>query len=186
VAEHGRFAAMHVRRGDFQYTQTRISAEEMLENVEKLLDNAQKDTPFTSLYILTDESNTNFFTPFFDKYGRKNVKFLGDYQSILEKFEVEKGYYGMIEQIIAAAAEIFIGTELSTFSAHVTRLREHLDPEFVSNKEVYFTTRKYVGKFPDDNWETWTSWMEDSTPQRWPHAVYFREFTKFLREHALP
>lgn len=172
---------MHIRRGDFQYTQTRLSADQIVSNIEPLLDAVNRQNPFSTLYISTDEKDSTFFEPFYQKYGRDQVRFLHQYQSILDKFEVEGGYYGMIEQIVCSAGEVFIGTELSTFSAHITRLREHMHSEFVSgNKHVYFTTRKYSGDFSKDNFETESTWMDDGTPN-WPHAVYFREFYRFLR-----
>jgi hypothetical protein len=142
---------------------------------------ANETSPFKSLYISSDEKNREFFKPIFDRFGKENVKFLSDYADILAVNDVEEGYHGMIEQIVCSASEIFIGTELSTFSAHITRLRDMMTASFAPNKQVYFTTRQYKGDFSRDNYETLSTWMNDGTPH-WPHAVYFRDFFQFLRE----
>jgi hypothetical protein len=180
----GRYAAIHIRRGDFQYKETRLEADAIMSNISPLINKANESYAFTSLYISSDEKNMDFFKPFFDRFGRQNVKFLSDYAHILKDDNVEEGFHGMIEQIVCVGAELFIGTELSTFSAHITRLRDVMKPDFSPNKEVYFTTRRYSGDFSRDNFETLSTWMNDGTPS-WPHAVYFRDFFQFLREDEI-
>lgn len=120
----------------------------------------------------------NIFRPFQDSFG--TVRYLNDFQHILDKHQISPGYYGMIDQLVCAASEVFIGTELSTFSAHIVRLREDIHRKIAPNKEVYFTTKRHTGIPEKDNiWSTVT-WMRSSNPV-WPHAVYFREFQQFLR-----
>jgi len=167
----GKFSALHVRRGDFQYTQTRLDCLEILDHVVPLLNKAESRI----LYISTDEGNKKFFKPF-TQSGFK-IYFLDDFMDLIEGFDA--GYHGMIEQIVCSGAEIFIGTELSTFSAHITRLRYMMPDDVTPDKGVYFTTRHYTGNIAKDRTDTIASWMDDGSP-RWPHAVYFREFYPFL------
>ena len=108
------FHTAHIRRGDFglMYKQTQITAERYLARCREWLKEG------STLYILTDEKDETFFAPLKEVY---NIYFLKDFAHLLEG--VNTNYYGMIEQLIAARGEIFIGTYLSTFSAHINRLR---------------------------------------------------------------
>ena len=54
----GDYDAVHIRRGDFKYTQTQWT-EELYQNLESLLDgNVRKSVP---LYIATDEPDLLMF-----------------------------------------------------------------------------------------------------------------------------
>jgi hypothetical protein len=58
----GLFDTFHVRRGDFQFKQTRISAEEIYENTKDLL------SANVSVFIATDERDKKFFAPLREHY----------------------------------------------------------------------------------------------------------------------
>jgi hypothetical protein len=169
VERHGLYNAVHIRRGDFQYTETRIPAEDMLRHTAPLL----KSNGVKTLFVASDEKSDSFFDPFRQDF---HVIRLGEF---LKEVKVEKHYFGLLDQIICSAGELFIGTELSTFSAHITRLRFNMDYEIAPDKEFYLTTRQYSGDRATDRWESSSTWMNDGSP-RWPHAVYFREFFDFL------
>lgn len=111
------YHALHIRRGDFQYKQTRLNSEELYNNIKHLLD------PRISklLYIATDEKNKEFFKPFFDD-GRYEVRFLSDYEKYFNS-DFNYNYIGMVEQVICANAHTFVGTPLSTFTGYITRMR---------------------------------------------------------------
>lgn len=164
VAKYGRYQAMHVRRGDFQYKQTRISIDQIVNNVQPLLD------PSKLIYISTDEKNKTMFDPLRAKY---KIAFFDEFSEHAKG--IEKREFGMIEQSVCALADLFIGTELSTFSAYITRMRASIRKDVAKNKEVYLTTFKYSGKPQEDNRYTNATWMRSSKP-RWPHAAWSRDF----------
>lgn len=108
----GKFDTMHVRRGDFQYKETRIEAEEILENIQDVLRNN------TTLFIATDEKQLSFFKPLMDRY---RVYFLKDYLHLVP--DLNKNYYGMLDQLIASRGEVFFGAYYSTFTGYINRMR---------------------------------------------------------------
>lgn len=114
------YYALHIRRGDFQYTETRLSAEEIWENVKDKF-NA---TVTRLIYISTDEKNKAFFEPF-DRDGRFELRFFDDYYKRLLSLskDFDPNIIGMIEQIICANAHTFFGTPRSSFSGYIPRLR---------------------------------------------------------------
>jgi hypothetical protein len=119
--EDATYFAMHIRRGDFQYKETKVSAQEIVDNTFHLLDpNITK-----LLYIATDEQDKRFFEPFMK--GPFTVKFLKNYlneeqiKQVVPDFSMN--HIGMIEQVVCANAHTFIGTPFSTFTGYITRMR---------------------------------------------------------------
>lgn len=124
----GEFNTAHIRRGDFadQYAHTQLSADSLRAKSQNYFEKG------STLYILTDEKDKKFFQPLKEEY---DVCFLEDFFELLE--DVNTNYYGMIEQLIAARGKVFIGTYLSTFSAHINRLRG------------YYSTKKKLPGYQD-------------------------------------
>lgn len=114
------YFALHIRRGDFQYKETRIAAKDIWTNVRPML-----DPNITRLiYISTDEKERNFFRPFTTDNGHFHLRFFTDYEAELRrKFHVNTNMIGMIEQVICANAHTFFGTPRSSFSGYITRMR---------------------------------------------------------------
>jgi len=106
------FDTFHIRRGDFQYKDTRIEADEIYDNVKHLL----KEN--STIYIATDEKNATFFDPLRRHY---NLYFLQDFEE--EIGDINKNFYGMMDQRIASRGRNFFGTYYSTFSGYITRMR---------------------------------------------------------------
>lgn len=111
------YVAFHIRRGDFQQKHTRLPAEEIVALTNHLVQDRHKKVA----YISTDEGNRSFFEPFVREYGA--VYFLGDLKNGTDVDRINQNYVGMIEQVVCAAADVFIGTPLSTFTAYITRMR---------------------------------------------------------------
>ena len=107
---------MHIRRGDFhdQFADSISDAEFLVQSSEHILEKQGSKT----LYIATDEMNTTYFTPFNDKY---QLFFLGDFMHLLE--DVNSSYYPFLDQLISARGEVFFGTQSSTFTAYINRVR---------------------------------------------------------------
>ena len=101
------FAAMHIRRGDFQFKDTRLDAPQIFNNVADLL------VPGEVVYILTDEKNKTFFDPVSHKY---QLRYLTDYWDKSGMDKANPNHAGMIEQVVASMANKFIGTFHSTFT----------------------------------------------------------------------
>jgi GDP-fucose protein O-fucosyltransferase len=112
-----RFSAMHVRRGDFQYEETRICAEEMLHHTENLVPAGG------NVYLATDETDSEFLRPFRERF--QLVRFCDLPASVTA--ETPAHWAGILETLICAAApERFVGTRLSTFSTRIATLRGYL------------------------------------------------------------
>jgi len=111
--DEGIYDAMHVRRGDFQYPPTQLSA-------DKLYDLSKGElTERATLYIATDEKTKSYFDIFQKHY---DVVFLDDFASKVIP-DVNPNLYGMIDQLVAYKSRVFYGTWWSTLSGYVNRMR---------------------------------------------------------------
>ena len=72
--DDGIYDSMHVRRGDFQYTPTRLPADELYKLSPELTEGA-------TLYVATDERDKDFFNIFKKHY---DVVFLDDFKPVIE------------------------------------------------------------------------------------------------------
>ena len=110
---HGDFDSIHIRRGDFDPTNLWLSADEIYrDNTQYMIQEGR------TVYISTDEKDDSFFDPLREHY---NLVFLKDFVHLLEG--VNTNYYGMIDQLVAARGDTFVGTLFSTFSGYIHRLR---------------------------------------------------------------
>jgi len=109
---YGDFDAFHVRRGDFQYRSTRISAMEMY-NVSR-----DEIPEGATVYIGTDERDKSFFA---NMSAHFDVVFLDDFAHLLKG--VNTNFYGLIDQLITSQSRTFFGCWYSTFSGYINRLR---------------------------------------------------------------
>jgi hypothetical protein len=108
----GEFDTFHIRRGDFQYKQTRISADEIYANVKDIL--VEKST----IFIATDERNKTFFEPLHKHY---HVYFLDNFSNLVPGLNAN--YFGMLDQLVASRGRTFVGAYYSTFTGLINRLR---------------------------------------------------------------
>mmetsp|Transcript_34475 Transcript_34475/g.72665 ORF Transcript_34475/g.72665 Transcript_34475/m.72665 type:complete len:587 (-) Transcript_34475:3476-5236(-) len=141
------YFSMHIRRGDFQWRKMRISAKEWFENTRSWL------VPDKSalLYIATDETNKTFFEPLMEHY---EVRFLDNYTEIAGLSDLDPNYVGMIDQVAASMARVFVGTYFSSFSAFIGRMRGY---HLISGKDMYYSHPDY--------WNETHNWA-------YPHASY--------------
>jgi len=109
----GNFDTFHIRRGDFQFKDTRIEAAEILANSKDVL------TVNKTLYIATAERDKKFFDPIIK--GGYAVVFLDDFKPLLKG--VNTNYYGMIDQLVASRGDVFLGCWHSTFTGFIMRMR---------------------------------------------------------------
>jgi len=106
------FDSMHVRRGDFQYKQTRLDADQLIKKSKTQLEEGGL------LYIATDEKDKSFFKPFKEHY---DIVFLDDFKDLLKG--INANYYGMLDQLVAYKGRVFFGTWRSTLSGYINRMR---------------------------------------------------------------
>ena len=109
---NGAFDTFHIRRGDFQFRTTRIDADAILANSKEFLQDQK------TVFIATDERDKSFFKPLQDVY---DVVFLDDFMDVLK--DVNTNFYGMIDQLVAAKGDVFLGCWFSTFTGFINRMR---------------------------------------------------------------
>lgn len=126
------YTAVHIRRNDFQYKQARTRAEETWNNTHKLF------TDELPVYIATDEVDKDFREVFRLK---KTVFFWDDIMQGYSGTDFPEKLIGPVEQLICVGASRFIGTDLSTFSSYIVRLRGYTRaPDMAS----YYHTERYT------------------------------------------
>lgn len=111
------YAAVHIRRNDFQYKDLFITGEALLKNISPAL------LPGERLYIATDADDKSFLKPLEDVY---EVIYFSDLEYLVDNNMADK-LIGCIEQLVCSRARVFIGTRLSTFSSYIYRLRGYMD-----------------------------------------------------------
>jgi hypothetical protein len=111
-SNNGDFDSLHVRRGDFQYKNTRISAEEIYENIRDVIQEG------STVFIATDERDKKFFDPLRAHF---DVYFLDDFTT--ELGNINHNFFGMIDQLVASRSQTFFGCWHSTFTGFIHRMR---------------------------------------------------------------
>lgn len=106
------FDTIHVRRGDFQYKNTRSSIDEIYAAISKHIHEN------STIYIATDERDKSFFAPLKKHY---KILYLDDFLKDLG--DINTNFYGMIDQLIASRGRTFFGCWFSTFTGYINRLR---------------------------------------------------------------
>ena len=144
------YYALHVRRGDFNldymWTKDRvcIPISKMIENLDELIPAGAK------LYVSTDETDLSFF----DELTKRNeTYFFKDVQHLLNT--EDPNITVMYEQLICSRAKKFVGSELSTFSTYMYRLRRYMgDIEdtnyYVSNQMGGTLNLEWTGVWPKE------------------------------------
>jgi len=123
------YIAAHARYGDFAEHQSQRSADDIYENWRTVIDNA------TALYVATDRQDR-----FAGLAERRHVRLLmwpdlfsdttgGLLVEARRRFSPERWYKltGLIEELICTYSKVFIGTDRSSFTGHIERMRLHAD-----------------------------------------------------------
>ena len=111
------WSTLHVRRGDLQYKNVKIPAEEWYENLKEIWNEGE------ILFIATDEHNKTFFDPIKEHH---DIRFLDDYHEVGNLDEIDPNFLGMVDTIIASHGRTFAGTWFSTFTGYINRMRGYL------------------------------------------------------------
>lgn len=124
------YVAVHARYGDFAEHQAQRSPEDIYDNWKPLIDNA------TALYISTDRQE-NFYDGFAERHNIRLVMWPdlfteatgGALSDVKKQFSPERFYKmtGLVEELICTFARVFVGTDRSSFTGHIERMRIHSD-----------------------------------------------------------
>jgi len=148
--EHGDYYALHVRRGDFQFKEVKISAADIV----KTLNGEGKDggdviiPPGSIVYVSTDDPKGTCDRCMANKKlcvagpGARGItgciedpswkaftdagweiRFLDDFLNRGVLKGANPNFYGMVESIVCSRAKAFAGTYFSTFTGYIHRLR---------------------------------------------------------------
>ena len=117
----GHFDSFHVRRGDFQYKQTRVEATKIVERARDVIEEGRV------VYVGTDEHDKNFFKPLVEDAGW-NVFYLDDFLKEVGK-GIDPHYFGMIDQLVVSrgvslvAGSVLLRATLCVFEGTTRRPR---------------------------------------------------------------
>ena len=151
----GGFSSLHVRRGDLQYKEVIISADEWYENIGKMWHEKE------IVYIATDERDKMFFEPIAKKH---DIRFLSDYADKAGLSKLDPSLFGMVEIAIASRGRTFAGTWHSTFSGYIVRMRGYYGCSKMSSVYSYRPRRRIMHNFaiPSGNYaarEWQSAWL---------------------------
>jgi hypothetical protein len=155
AASLGRYAALHIRRGDFfgQYPQQNIPAPQLLERLLDLV------PPGTRIYVASDERDRGFFSAFRVSF---EVFFIEDFLDKIS-LDMSRASIACVEQLICAFADCLVGTKLSTFSGYINRLRGY--------HGARDTTIRFTDGSPGSEIDglgsprfSWVSWVDNGNP----------------------
>ena len=100
----GEYDSMHIRRGDFQFKETRIGADQLYEESKSYVKEGG------TLYIATDERDKSFFDPIKEHY---DVAYLDDFMYVIDG--VNPNYYGAYSSICLSFIQDMACHHLSSF-----------------------------------------------------------------------
>jgi hypothetical protein len=150
LQKQGEFSSLHIRRGDLQFKEVKISAAEWYNNTRELW------KPNETLFIATDERNKTWFD---DLAKHHRLLFLDDYWEFAKLGELDSSFIGMIDTIVASQGRVFAGTWFSTFSGYINRMRG------------------YYGYSMNDSWYSYLPRKTIMHPFEFPHGNFHaREF----------
>ncbi len=127
------FDALQIRRNDFQYDKTKVSVDEIVDNIRVLFDQG------LDIYIATDEDRVGVFDDLAAGLGAARIFTWKDVETSIT-YSIPYAWIGPIEQLICAQARRFVGNDLSTFTSYIHRLRGY---GFVEDKGMYFHNQTY-------------------------------------------
>ena len=132
------YDAIQIRRNDFQYEQTQIGVSAITDNIKPLID---QNLP---IYIATDEDREEIFSELADNLKAPAIM---SWKDVLEVYDqpIPYAWIGPLEQLICTPARRFVGTDLSTFTSYIHRLRGYLSAQ---DDNVYYHSVPYTKNPP--------------------------------------
>ena len=135
----GTYHALHIRGPSFENAHSEVAVDPLwiLRQVQPLLllNNNNNNSSTTVLYIATDVTDQEkYFRPF--REAGFQLLFASDFAFVFDALLPH--YMEMVEQIVCARADVFVGTYHSSFTGYIARLRG------------YYGQRD---KFPEDGYQ---------------------------------
>lgn len=158
------YAALHIRRNELQYKESFIAAQDSLAHVKPLL------KPNEILYIATDEKDPKFFEAIekeYTVYKWKDFVEPGGKMYLGDDIKMPRKYEGVIEMAVCGMGRIFFGTDTSTFTSYITRLRGYFDAPDTS---TYHHNEQWTGDLKKDSMKHHKQWGQtymDEFPEMW-------------------
>eukprot|EP00927_Polykrikos_kofoidii_P042551 TRINITY_DN3655_c0_g1_i1.p1 TRINITY_DN3655_c0_g1~~TRINITY_DN3655_c0_g1_i1.p1 ORF type:complete len:503 (+),score=93.10 TRINITY_DN3655_c0_g1_i1:143-1510(+) len=120
----GAYAAVHLRRNDFQYKQA-PSAEGSAAIISELSKYMSAGDP---VYISSDEIDDSWWDGFRSALDDSHYRLISmkDFKTDLENMGATRRHLGVIEMVLCAGAKVFFGTPLSTFTAGIHQMRNQI------------------------------------------------------------
>jgi len=144
------WSTLHVRRGDLQFKEVKIPAEEWYENLKDVWNEGEL------LFIATDERNKTFFDPIKEHH---DVRFLDDYWEAGNLDDMDPYFLGMVDTIVASHGRTYAGTWFSTFTAYINRMRGYLGYSmkdswygYLPRKDAVRDYKYPMGNYPAREW----------------------------------
>jgi len=123
------YVAIHARYGDFAEHQAQRSPEDIYENWKSLIDNS------SALYVATDRQQE--FNGFAERHKVNLVMWpdlftatTGGVLSGVKQLYTPERFFklmGPVEELICTYAKVLVGTDRSSFTGHIQRMRIHVD-----------------------------------------------------------
>lgn len=117
------YVALHARYNDFQFKQAQQPADMLFQKMKVVF----RLSPV--LYVASDEPHK--FRAVAEKYGIKIVTLDDMLETVLSDVQALYGperYFkvlGPVEELICTYAKVFVGSDKSSFSGHIHRMRVH-------------------------------------------------------------
>ena len=144
------FSTFHTRRGELQYKEVKIPADQILANVGHHLPKGQL------VYIATDEKKKDFFNAFKTRFVQ--LRFLDDYFKEAGLDKINPNFLGMIDQVVAARGQYFVGTWFSTFTGYITRMRGYYG---FPDSTVWYGDKKHMNRQQHHEWPKFPFYMRE-------------------------
>ncbi|ETO12617.1 hypothetical protein RFI_24758, partial [Reticulomyxa filosa] len=135
------YAAVHIRRNELQYRESFLEASISLQHIRPLIKKTE------AIYISTDETNPHFFAAFEKEFKIWKYQDLFGEGKPLAHVQVPRRLEGVVEMVICAAGRIFFGTDTSTFTSYITRLRGYVN---APDKHTYHHNEQWTGNLLED------------------------------------
>jgi len=159
------YVALHARYNDFQFKESREPADDIFQKLGPFLE------PGAVLYIASDEPQK------FEGLGKHGVKVVL-FEDLLSdkggnvlthekaKYDPERWFKltGLVEELICAYAKMFVGSDKSSFSGHIQRMRKHVRPpvsSLLDHTDMHQTPAEINEEIR--KWQSGTSWRLPGT-----------------------
>lgn len=144
------FNAFHIRLGDYSSKATSVSsnARAFVSASKKI--GFKRETP---VYLATDSNSKLYFKPLYKQFHGKVIKgqdlktnpvvnmWLKDFYTRLPPTTIRQSLFGLVDQLICARAQKYVGTLISTFSRVIVYHRDNIEtvlPDMINDTNHKF------------------------------------------------